>query len=138
MKNSCNLPFLALGLLFCIPEVFASPWTRVQPKPDKMINEEIINHDIDTNSDEKVVDGENEINDEKGNKKTGIKVMPKEKRIQTKMSKFEITLVRCCSSNRDRNVERCFEVNGFGGIHFLKMPCKHLDNVLKKSKKMKK
>ena len=138
MKISCSLLFLSLGLLFCIPEAFTTPWTRVQRKHDKMNNEEIINKDIDTNSDEKVVDGENEITDEKGNKKTGIKVMPKEKRIKTKMSKFEITLVRCCSSNRDRNVERCFEVNGFGGIHFLKMPCKHLDNVLKKSKKMKK
>ena len=47
-----------------------------------------------------------------------------------------MTLVRCCSSSVDKEVDRCFEVNGFGGINFLKSPCEHLENVLGKLKKI--
>ena len=32
------------------------------------------------------------------------------------LSKFELAIVRCCSSTSERNLERCFELNGFGAI----------------------
>jgi hypothetical protein len=52
------------------------------------------------------------------------------KEIENKMkmlSMFELSILRCCSSNRDQKVQRCFEVNGFGGVNFLTNPCRYLD-----------
>merc|ERR1712131_423190 len=40
-----------------------------------------------------------------------------------KLSTFELSVVRCCSSNTDDNFGRCFEVNGFGGVNFAVKPC---------------
>merc|ERR1712215_353421 len=54
------------------------------------------------------------------------------------MSKYELTILRCCSSPDDRNVNRCFEVNGIRGVHFLKQPCKPLEQTLEKIKDIEK
>ena len=48
------------------------------------------------------------------------------------LSKFELAIVRCCSSTSDRNLDRCFELNGFGAIGFSMRPCQFLDMVLEK------
>merc|ERR1739838_77522 len=75
------------------------------------------------------------VADEEVTKKN--KLITEETQMRKKMlSRFELTLVRCCSSSVDREVGRCFEVNGFGGINFLKTPCEHLENVLEKLKKI--
>ena len=51
-----------------------------------------------------------------------------EKKMKMKMlTMFELSILRCCSSNRKQKVQRCFEVNGFGGVNFLENPCRHLD-----------
>ena len=49
-----------------------------------------------------------------------------------KLSTFELSVVRCCSSNTDDNFGRCFEVNGFGGVNFAVKPCQYLKNVTSK------
>merc|ERR1712215_438068 len=53
-----------------------------------------------------------------------------EVKMKTNLSSFERTIVRCCSTTSDTNVGRCFEVNGFGGIHFVKAPCELLQRVI--------
>jgi hypothetical protein len=57
-----------------------------------------------------------------------------EKKQKKMLSKIELAIVRCCSSILDAKVGRCFEVNGFGGIHFLIRPCQLLQVVLEKNK----
>ena len=80
-----------------------------------------------------VVDNETMIAEQVLNKKMKLMLRKMKRKM---LSKLELTLVRCCSSNMDRDVHRCFEVNGFGGINFLKEPCQHLDSVIKKIKKL--
>ena len=58
-----------------------------------------------------------------------------EKKQKKLMTKFELSIVRCCSSILDTEVGRCFEVNGFGGIHFLIRPCQLLQVVLERKQK---
>merc|ERR1712228_465043 len=45
------------------------------------------------------------------------------------MSKLGIAILRCCSSVTDTQNERCFEINGFGGIRFAEKPCAYLPTV---------
>jgi hypothetical protein len=63
-----------------------------------------------------------------------------EKRIEKEqkkmMTQFELSIVRCCSSILDTKVGRCFEVNGFGGIHFIIRPCQLLEVVLEKKRRI--
>ena len=136
------LSMLALGLLVCVPEAYTGTWIRIMGEIDQMTNiEEIINKNMESNpnmiTEIEMLDNENEIPGEEEKKKMRTKLITEERRIKKKkLSKFELTLVRCCSSSVDREVGRCFEVNGFGGINFLKEPCEHLDSVLKKIKKL--
>ena len=65
-----------------------------------------------------------------GNVRESMEIENKMKRKM--LSKFELCILRCCSSNRDTKVGRCFEVNGFGGINFLRRPCQLLQVVLEK------
>merc|ERR1711915_899161 len=44
-------------------------------------------------------------------------------------SKLGIAILRCCSSVTDTHNERCFEINGFGGIRFAEKPCAYLPTV---------
>ena len=48
------------------------------------------------------------------------------------LSKFELAIVRCCSSTSDGYLDRCFALNGFGAIGFSVRPCQFLNLVLKK------
>ena len=48
------------------------------------------------------------------------------------LSKFELAIVRCCSSSSDGYLGRCFALNGFGAIGFSMKPCKFLNLVLEK------
>jgi hypothetical protein len=48
------------------------------------------------------------------------------------LSKFELAIVRCCSSTSDGYLERCFALNGFGAIGFSRRPCQFLNIVLEK------
>merc|ERR1711915_390274 len=50
----------------------------------------------------------------------------------TKLSNFELSIVRCCSSDTDNSFDRCFEVNGFGGVNFVVEPCQYLKELLSK------
>ena len=59
-----------------------------------------------------------------------------EKEQKKMLSKFELSIVRCCSSILETKVGRCFEVNGFGGIHFLIRPCQLLEVVLGKNRRI--
>jgi hypothetical protein len=43
------------------------------------------------------------------------------------LSNFELAALRCCSKNKDKKAEGCFEVNGFGGVSVLEKPCRYLD-----------
>merc|ERR1712228_818050 len=45
------------------------------------------------------------------------------------LSKLGIAILRCCSSVTDTHNERCFEINGFGGIRFAEKPCAYLPTV---------
>ena len=45
------------------------------------------------------------------------------------LSKLGIAILRCCSSVADTHNERCFEINGFGGIRFAEEPCAYLPTV---------
>merc|ERR1711915_920263 len=45
------------------------------------------------------------------------------------LSKLGIAILRCCSSVTDTHNERCFEINGFGGIRFAEKPCAYLPKV---------
>ena len=49
-----------------------------------------------------------------------------------KLSKFELSVVRCCSSDTDNSFDRCFEVNGFGGVNFAVEPCQYLQELILK------
>ena len=130
------LSMLALGLLVCVPEAYTGTWIRIMGEIDQMTNiEEIINKNMESNpnmiTEIEMLDNENEIPGQEEKKKMRTKQIKKKK-----LSKFELTLVRCCSSSVDREVGRCFEVNGFGGINFIRTPCEHLENVLRKLKKL--
>jgi hypothetical protein len=104
---------VAISFLVCLTEAFPSLWTRIQETKDKTDN--------------------NVIADEEVKNQIRIKLEISERQLKRKMlSKFELSVARCCSSSLDMNVDRCFEVNGFGGIHFLKMPCELLETVLEK------
>ena len=48
------------------------------------------------------------------------------------LSKFELAIVRCCSSTSDGYLDRCFALNGFGAIGFSVRPCQFLNQVLEK------
>eukprot|EP00092_Neocalanus_flemingeri_P001308 GFUD01001396.1.p1 GENE.GFUD01001396.1~~GFUD01001396.1.p1 ORF type:complete len:196 (+),score=55.38 GFUD01001396.1:295-882(+) len=120
MQKSETSLVIAISLLLCVPDAD----TRVLGNAEKMViantaNEEINivgeNRDENVNTWREISNTENEIAYEK----------------LRKLSKFELTLVRCCSSNMDTKVGRCFEVNGFGGSHFLKKPCEHLEKISK-------
>ena len=54
------------------------------------------------------------------------------------LSKFELAIVRCCSSISDKYLDRCFELNGFGAIGFSMRPCQCLEMVLEKLNQMRK
>ena len=125
----CFLQFLAISLLFSTQQVKTSLLARnVIPNDLFIISrklDETINDGLDSSEnikcEEEIVvtknanDSKRETNEE-GNK-------PKRKMF----SNFELAILRCCPANKDRKVERCFEVNGFGGINFLKKPCRFVD-----------
>ena len=48
------------------------------------------------------------------------------------LSKFELAIVRCCSSTSDGYLDRCFALNGYGAIGFSVRPCQFLNLVLEK------
>ena len=114
MKLLCCTVQLVATLLILIPRTATKPWTR----------SEISRLNIVGSSDmEKVVVATENMNyEEEVDNQMGI---VKKK----KLSKYELTLLRCCSNKMDTQVGRCFEVNGFGGINFLTSPCEYLDEI---------
>ena len=136
MKKFCH-SLLSVSLLVFVPEAFASPFTEIERNNDDTNTkvDEIVDNYLESEetliTERVVVDNETMIAEQVLNKKMKLMLRKMKRKM---LSKLELTLVRCCSSNMDRDVHRCFEVNGFGGINFLKEPCEHLDNVLKKRK----
>ena len=55
-----------------------------------------------------------------------------EKKKDMILTRFELSILRCCSSSTDTHHGRCFEVNGVGGINFSINPCQYLNNVVSK------
>merc|ERR1711915_1133829 len=55
-----------------------------------------------------------------------------EKKKDMILTRFELSILRCCSSSMDTHYGRCFEVNGVGGINFSISPCQYLNNVISK------
>merc|ERR1711872_384892 len=47
----------------------------------------------------------------------------------TALTSLGIAILRCCTSSTDPHIERCFEINGFGGIRFAEEPCSYLPTV---------
>ena len=47
----------------------------------------------------------------------------------TALTNLGIAILRCCTSLTDTHNERCFEINGFGGIRFAEEPCAYLPTV---------
>merc|ERR1712061_805065 len=77
--------------------------------------------------------------DIKLNKETNLKEdMMRNQEIKMNLSQLELSLVRCCSSTLDKNVEvaRCFEVNGFGGVNFSQRLCTFLKDASEKLSKI--
>merc|ERR1711970_253146 len=86
-----------------------------------------------------VADGEEEqkvLNDEEIMKTTTVEqnIIKKGTDMANVLSKLELSLIRCCSSRKDRisEVARCFEVNGFGGINFSPSLCSFLTDAAEK------
>jgi len=102
----------------------------------KVMNDEETEKTID------VTDGEEEqkvLNDEETKKTITVEQNIIEKRTEVTnmanvLSKLELSLIRCCSSRKDRisEVARCFEVNGFGGINFSPSLCSFLTDAVEK------
>merc|ERR1711970_1460161 len=101
-------------------------------KEQKVINA------VETEKSIVVADGEEEqkvLNDEETMKTTTVEQNIIEKSTEANvLSKLELSLIRCCSSRKDRisEVARCFEVNGFGGINFSPSLCSFLTDAAEK------
>ena len=104
---------LVMIFVFLSPQVSTSPLAKVA-KNKKYF-------DLDNILLEQAV-VENKVPIEREYKIKGMKLA---RRILTD---FELSVIRCCSSNIVQNVNRCFEVNGFGGVNFLVNPCGYLNS----------
>ena len=118
------LEFLAISLFFCSQQVGTSPLTL------SVITNLLENSSDGVNSRENITPEKEPVDIKNENVRESMEIENKMKRKM--LSKFELCILRCCSSNRDTKVGRCFEVNGFGGIHFLRRPCQLLQVVLEK------
>ena len=124
------LLFILIQLAFCCAEAFVTPWARIQNMMENTVQENI--DDVKTAKLEDHMVGEigfgkNLIHAEEFSISQLI-IQPQRKLL----SQFELAIVRCCSSTSDRNLDRCFELNGFGAIGFSMRPCQFLDMVLEK------
>jgi len=48
-------------------------------------------------------------------------------------SDFQNAVQHCCTSTTSRTPHRCFEVNEFAGVNFVRSPCRFLKSVEKKT-----
>ena len=94
-----------------------------------------LNSDENKKNKETVFENRNEVGEDPLDNNANINEEPIKVEQKKPLSKYELSIVRCCSSILDMKVGRCFEVNGFGGVHFLKMPCEHFEIVLEKTKR---
>merc|ERR1711970_753933 len=141
---------------FCFPGAFSQPWARTLDGEEErsVLNDEETEKTIiveDVKEEQKVlkdeetektiaVDDDKEeqkvLNDEETMKTTTVEqnIIKKGTDMANVLSKLELSLIRCCSSRKDRisEVARCFEVNGFGGINFSPSLCSFLTDAAEK------
>merc|ERR1712066_1120641 len=157
-KKRMRFILCVVSCAFCFPGAFSQPWARSMDGEEErsVLNDEetektIIVEDIkeeqkvlkDELTEKKIAvdDGKEEqkvLDDEETNK-TIVKEENDEETEKTIvvanfLTKLEISLIRCCSSRKDRisEVVRCFEVNGFGGINFSPRLCLFLTDAAEK------
>jgi len=94
-----------------------------------------LNSDENKKNIENVIGTRNAISEDPLDNEANINEEPIEVEEKKLLSKYEVSVVRCCSSILDMKVGRCFEVNGFGGVHFQERPCEHFQLVLEKTKR---
>jgi len=96
-----------------------------------------LNSDENKKNVENVIGTRNALSEDPLANDANINDEPSELEEKKVLSKYELSVVRCCSSILDMKVGRCFEVNGFGGVHFQKRPCEHFELVLEKTNRNK-
>eukprot|EP00092_Neocalanus_flemingeri_P072802 GFUD01089683.1.p1 GENE.GFUD01089683.1~~GFUD01089683.1.p1 ORF type:complete len:128 (-),score=21.65 GFUD01089683.1:121-504(-) len=127
MNRSLHLLPLYLSLQLCAAKVLVSPFASTVR--NKITNTDMIKN-VNLTLGRILLDTEKEIVSEVAKIKVS-KLVVKKRKLKM-LTKFELTITRCCSSDIDRRVDRCFEVNGFGGIQFIKRPCEYLQSIIGK------
>jgi hypothetical protein len=120
---------ILLHFAFCLKEACVTPWAGLQAVMENTVQGTIADIKVAkpaANIDDHVV----------GEIVFGLKLISTEEyklsQQRQSLSKFELAIVRCCSSTSDGYLDRCFALNGFGAIGFSSRPCRFLNLVLEK------
>ena len=120
------LLFILIQFSFCCADAFVTPLGRIQNMMENT-DQENIDAKLDDHMVSEIGLGQNLMRAEEFSISQLI-IQPQ----RQLLTQFELAIVRCGSSTSDRNLDRCFELNGFRSIGFSMRPCQFLDMVLEK------
>ena len=129
-RSEQDVTFILIQFSFCCAEAFITPWARIQNMMENTVQENIEDIKADKLDDHMVGEigsGQYLIRAEES--KIRQLIIQRQRQL---LSKFELAIVRCCSSTSDINLDRCFDLNGFRAIGFSMRPCQFLGVVLEK------